>query len=263
MNTSLQGKVAVITGGSKGIGKAIAFALATEGARIAICGREELTLKQTRQELEDRLRTDVVAMKANLLKANDIRRFVEAVLKKFDRIDILVNNAGGGHVGGIMKTTDDEWEYHIQLKLMGSIRMAREVIPAMRKAGGGRIINIVGIAGKEPSPLFMVPGVTNAALLNFTKALSKEVEKDFIFVNAINPGTAETGLTGEIFDSIAELTGRKPDDIRQATAGAFPQGRLVRPEDIANAVVFLASDAASFINGISINIDAGRTAGLW
>lgn len=262
MSTILQGKVAVITGGSKGIGKAIALALASEGARIAICGRDELALKQTRQELEEKLRADVVAVKANLVKANDIRRFVESVVKKFDWIDILVNNAGGASVGGISRVTDDDWENHLQVKLMGSIRMAREVIPIMRKAGGGRIINIAGIAGREPNPLLMIPGVVNAAILNFTKALAREVERDFIFVNAVNPGTTETGLTEEVFTALGELLEKVPDDIRQATAGAVPQGRLVRPEDIANAVVFLASDSSGFINGSSITIDAGRTAGI-
>ena len=183
MNTNLQGKVVLISGASKGIGKAAALMLATEGARLALCARDEKALKLAADEIQAQTHADVLTVKANMTKSNDIHRFVSAAINKFDHVDILINNAGGANVGGILTTTDEDWEYHIQLKLLGYIRMAREVIPYMKTNGGGKIINIVGMAAKEPNPLFMVPGVTNAALLNFTKSLSKELEKDNITVS--------------------------------------------------------------------------------
>ena len=262
MLTGLQGKVALITGGSKGIGRAIAIALAEEGVRLALCARDERELKLTTDEIQHHTKADIIAIKANLTKLNDIRRFVNMSIKKFNRIDILINNAGGAHIGGIFQTTDDDWEYHIQLKLLGYIRMAREVIPYMRKNGGGKIINIIGTAGNEPNSLFMVPGVTNAALINFTKSLSKELEQDHITVNSINPGTTDTPLTKETINSLANIFQKTPDEILKSLVEISPQGRLATPDEVARVVVFFASDSANYINGVSLNVDAGKVAGL-
>ena len=259
----LEGKVALITGGSRGIGKAVATAMAARGARLAICGRDEPLLQQAADELRASSRADIIAVKTNMTKLNDIRRFVAAAMSKFGRIDILVNNAGGAHVGGILRTSDEDLEYHIQLKLLGYLRASREVIQPMRSAGGGTIINIVGMAGKEPSPLFLLPGVTNAALLNFTKSLSKELEPDRIRVNSVNPGTIDTPLTDETFKSIAELTQKTVEEVRLQASRSTMYGRIGSPEEVANAVLFLASGAAEFINGTSINLDAGKSLGLW
>lgn len=263
MTTGLQGKVALVTGGSKGIGKAIAHHLAAEGVRLAICSRDERILKETADEIQVSTHADIIAVKANMTKLNDIRRFAETAMKQFNRIDILVNNAGGAHVGGIFQTEDEQWDYHIQLKLLGYIRMAREVIPHMKLSGSGKIINIVGMAAKEPTSLFMVPGVTNAALLNFTKTLSKELESEHILVNAVNPTTTETSLTEETVAAFARIFQKSPEEMRLEIAASSPQGRLATPEDVAKVAVFLASDAANYINGISLNVDAGRSLGLW
>lgn len=263
MTTGLQGKVALITGGSKGIGKAIALAMAREGIRLALCARDEQQLKLAADEIQIHTKADIIALKANMTKLNDIHRFVAAAVKKFNRIDILVNNAGGAHIGGILNTTDEDWEYHIQLKLLGYIRAARAVVPHMKANGGGKIINIIGTAGKEPNALFMVPGVTNGALLNLTKSLSKDLEGDHISVNAVNPGTTDTSLTEETFKSLAQIFQKTSEEIRASSVNSSPQGRIVAPDDVAKAVLFLASDASSVINGTSINVDAGKVLGLW
>ncbi len=262
MNTGITGKVAVITGASKGIGKAVALALAAEGARLAVCARDERTLKAAADEIQAHTHADIVAVKANTMKLNDIRRFVAAAEKKFGRIDILVNNAGGWHVGGIFDTTDETWEYHLQMKVLGYIRMAREVIRHMKVNGGGSIVNIVGIAAREPATMHMVPGVTDAAVLNFTRSLSKELAADRIRVNAINPATAETPLTDEILRSLSAILQKSPEELRRSTEQSL-QGKLIDPQDIAQAVVFLVSDAARAITGISLNVDAGKLMGVW
>jgi len=263
MHTGLQGKVVLITGGSKGIGKAVALAMAEEGARLGLCARDERRLKLAADEIQIRTHADIVAVKANVTKVNDIRRFVDTVIRKFSHIDILVNNAGGAHIGGISTTTDEEWEYHIQLKLLGYIRMAREVIPHMKTNGSGKIINIVGTTGKEPGPLYMVPGVTNAALLSFTKSLSKELEQFRIHVNSVNPGTTDTPLTEETFHALAEIFQKTPVEVRASASEFSPQGAIATPEDIAKAVLFFASDLSNFVNGTSLNVDAGKLVGLW
>ena len=157
--------------------------------------------------------------------------------------------------------TDEELENHINLKLVGYIRTSREVIPFMQQQGGGRIINIIGIAGKEPSPAMMVPGITNSALLNFTKSLALELAKENITVNAVNPGSTETPLSEMIFSSLAVIQSKTPDEIRQAIASSNPFGRLAHPEDVAAAVIFLASETSAFISGISINVDGGMFRG--
>lgn len=263
MTSNLQGKVALITGASRGIGKAIVLAFAEEGARLAICARSEEQLHLTAEEIRIHTHADIIGVKANTTKLNDIRRFVTTAAKKFNRIDFLINNAGGAHIGGIDSTTDEEWEYHIQLKLLGYIRTAREVIPHMKSGGGGKIINIVGMAAKEPGPLYMVPGVTNAALLNFTKSLARELQGDRILVNSINPATTETPLTEETFKLLAASQNKTVEEVRQAAIAASPLGRLATAEDIARVVLFLASDAGNFISGTSINVDAGKSLGLW
>ncbi|MBI5021351.1 MAG: SDR family NAD(P)-dependent oxidoreductase [Ignavibacteriales bacterium] len=263
MNLGLQGKVIVVTGASKGIGKATALAFAEEGCRLALCARDEHELKLTADYIQMHLKTDVIAVKTNLTRLNDIRRFVTAIIKKFNRIDVLINNAGGAHVGGIVQTTDDDWEQHIQLKLLGYIKMAREVIPHMRKNGGGKIINIIGTAGKEPTPHFMVPGVTNAGLMNFTKSLAKELEPDNITVNALNPGTTDTPLTHETFKSLGLLWQKTPEEVRKIIESQLPQNRLATAEEIARVAVLFGSDSFGFINGVSLNIDAGKTPGLF
>lgn len=263
MKTNLQGKVVLVTGASKGIGKAAAMMLAADGARLALCARDEKMLKLAADEIQAQTHADVLTVKANMTKSNDIHRFVTAAINKFDHIDILINNAGGANIGGILTTADEDWQYHIELKLLGYIRMAREVIPHMKSNGGGKIINVVGMAAKEPDPLYMVPGVTNAALLNFTKALSRELEKDNITVNSLNPATTDTPLTEETFVKLAEMLQKTPGDLRQSFTASMPQGKLASSEDVANVIFFLATDAANYLNGISINIDAGKSLGVW
>jgi NAD(P)-dependent dehydrogenase (short-subunit alcohol dehydrogenase family) len=263
LTTGLEGKVVLITGGSGGIGRAVASALAAQGARLAICGRDEPRLQQTVDEIRAGSRADILPIKANMTKLNDIRRFVGAAMSKFGRIDILVNNAGGLHVGGVLQTSEEELEYHIQLKLLGYLRASREVIEHMKAAGGGKIINIIGMAGKEPNPVLFLPGAIDAALLNFTKSLSKELQGDKITVNSVNPGPTDTALAEETFKSIGALAQKSPEEIRLQASRSNAAGRIASPGEIANAVLFLASEAANFINGASINVDAGESLGLW
>ncbi len=257
MNTGLQGKVAIVTGASRGIGKAIALAFANEGVRLVLCARGEEQLKVTEEEIKNRFHTEVIIVKANATKLNDIKRVVSRAVAKFKRIDVLVNNAGDAHVGGVFQFTDEDFENHIHLKVLGYIRTAREVIPHMQQQGGGRIINIIGTGGKEPLPTMMLSGITSGALLNFTKALAAELAQFKITVNAINPGTTETILTEQTLSAKSILQEKSVEEIKLALINSNPFQRLAKPEDVANAVIFLSSEAASFISGISVNVDGG------
>ena len=238
------------------------MALAAEGARVAICGRDERSLEQARDEIVEATRAEVICVKANMTRVNDIRRFINTAAKKFGRIDILINNAGAGQVGSIEEITDTQWEEQLELKLLGYIRTAREVIPFMRQNGGGRIVNIAGTAGQEPGPRTIVPAVINAGIITLTKALSKTFERDRIAVNAVSPGTTDTSLTTDMIASLAVRMQKSPDEVRQGMLDASPSGRIATPDDIARVAVFLASDAAGFINGVVLNVDAGKTAGV-
>lgn len=236
--------------------------LAAEGARVAICGRDERVLEQARDEIVEATRAEVICVKANMTRVNDIRRFFSTAHKKFNRIDILVNNAGARQIGTIEDITDGQWEEQIELKMLGYIRAAREVIPYMRQNGGGRIVNIADIAGREPSPQNIAPTVINAALIAMTKTLSKSLERDRIVVNAVCPGATDTMLTTEEIASLAVRTQKSPEEIRQGMIESSPLGRLAAPDEIARVAVFLASEAAGFINGVALNADAGKTAGV-
>lgn len=261
MNTGLHGKVVIVTGASRGIGKAIAYALANEGARLMLCARGEEELKQVENEIKEKFHTEIYTVKANISKLNDIKRVVAKTVAKYKRIDILVNNAGGSSIGGINQINDELIEDYFQVKLLGYIRAAREVIPYMQQQGGGKIINIIGVAGKEPSPIMMIPGIANSALLNFTKSLALEIAKDNITVNAVNPGFTETSSTESTLSSLATIQSKTVGEIRQVMTDANPFQRFARPEDIASAVIFFASETSAFISGISINVDGGMFRG--
>ena len=149
-----------------------------------------------------------------------------------------------------MTTTDEDWENHLQLKLLGYVRMVREVVPHMKAVGGGRIVNVAGMTAHEPDVHFLLPGVLNAALLNFTKALSKEFEADCIFVNAVNPASVETSLLRDDIATLAQNAGKSVDKMRQWFSDLSSQGRIATGEDVAKVVVFLASDAAGQTTGV-------------
>ncbi len=262
MKTGIQGKVTIVTGASRGIGKAIAMKFAEEGARLAICARTEEDLTRAADEITAQTHSDVLAVKANVAKMNDIKRFVGTTVKKFGQIDILINNAGSAHIGGILTTTEEEWEHHLQLKLLGYIRMAREVIPFMNQSGG-RIVNIAGMESHEPHPLSLVSGVINSAILNLTKSLAKELEHLHILVNAVNPSITDTKLTEATLLKLSVRQQQTPEEVMNALVASMPGRRLVAADDIANAALFLSSEAASYITGISINVDGGRSSGVW
>ena len=253
MDLGLTGKVAVITGGTEGIGRASAFRFAREGANVAICARRADLLEQTAAELR-KTGVEVLAVPADVSRAADIERFIDAIIKKFGRIDVLVNNAGTSQRGGFLETEDATWAADIELKVFGAIRCSRLAIPHMKKQSGGRIINITISSAKQPGAGSMPTSVSRAAGLAITKALSKEFAADNILVNTVCIGKIKSGQHDR---RIKREGWKSPEEYYAHASKDIPLGRLGESEEVANVIAFLASDAASYVTGTSVNLDGG------
>lgn len=254
MKLNLKGKVAIVTGGTQGIGRATSLLLAAEGASVVAVarGRERLDALATEIEAAG---GKVAAVSADVSRAEDCARIVEAAISTFGRLDILVNNAGTSATGVFESVTDEAWQADFDLKLFGAIRLARLAIPHMRTAGGGRIINITNIGAKQPAAKTMPTTVTRAAGLAFTKALSKELAPDGILVNTVCIGLVRAGQ----HETKAAKAGVDVEKLYADMGRNVPLGRVGRAEEVANVITFLASEAASFVTGTSINLDGGTS----
>lgn len=256
MQTSLKGRVALITGGSKGIGRAIAAAMAGAGVRLALCarGRDSLDLAAAELRLGG---AEVLTVRADTTQPDDIRRFVAEAAAHFGRIDMLVNNAVSSSQSSFAALSDEEWRHHIDVKLMGYVRCAREALPHLERSGTGRIINIAGMTARIVSEYRMTNGVVNAAVTNFTKHLAEQAGPKGITVNAIHPGYTRTPRLETALARWAELDGISLEQATALRLKEIPIGRFVEAADIANLALFLCSDAASAVTGQAIAVDGG------
>ncbi len=255
MDLGLTGHAAIVTGGSRGLGRAIARELATEGANVAICARTESELAAAAKELRSTGRTVHVQV-ADVTDPEQVRDFVARSAEALGGVDILVNNAGRAHPGNFETLTDDDWQDDLDVKLFSMIRCTREVLPRMRERGGGRVININAVFGRSPDPAFFATSVNRAACLSLTKTLAQELAPDGILVNSVNIGFVLTPQWENIRRrrapdlSIDEFSHR----IAQADV---PLGRFGRAEEVAGIVAFLAGDRAGYITGASIDVAGG------
>jgi len=257
MDLQLKGKVAIITGGSQGIGRASALRLAAEGASVVIAARGRELLDQVAAEIRAG-GGSVAAVQADVSRAEDCARLVAEAVKAFGRLDILVNNAGTSATGEFESVTDEIWQADFELKLFAAIRLARLAIPHMKQQGGGRIVNITNIGAKQPRAKSMPTTVTRAAGLAFTKALSKEFAPQRILVNTVCIGLIRAGQ----HERKAAKTGMPVEQYYADRAKDIPLARVGRAEEVADAIAFLASEAASYITGTSINLDGGASSVL-
>jgi NAD(P)-dependent dehydrogenase (short-subunit alcohol dehydrogenase family) len=258
MDLELRDKVAVITGGSIGIGLAVAEGLAAEGVHLALCARDEARVVQKAKEIADKSGVRAIGVRADVSKAEDIDPFVAIVEKEFGGADILINNAGTGSGETIMDSTDEKWDYYMDLHLMAAVRLTRALVPFMRKRGGGVILNNASICATQP--LFYEPiyNTTKAALAMFSKCAANEFIKDNIRVNLINPGLI---LTPDWVKTAKQLTQGTDttweqylDKIAKDNA---PIGRFATPEELAHFFVFMCSPRASYCVGSSYYVDGG------
>ncbi len=254
MDLGLKGKIAIVTGGTEGIGKATAFEFAREGAKVASCSRRADVVKKTIDEIK-RAGGDAFGMAADMSKMPDIERFIDSVVKQYGGIDILVNNAGTSARGAFLDITDDTWHSDIELKVFGAIRCTRLCVPHMRKRGGGRIINITISSAKQPGAGSMPTTLSRAAGLALTKALSKEYAPENILVNTVCIGKIKSGQHERRYTR----DGISADAYYAKEAKLVPLGRVGEAEEAANVIVFLCSSAASYVTGTSVHLDGGMS----
>jgi NAD(P)-dependent dehydrogenase (short-subunit alcohol dehydrogenase family) len=252
MELGLKGKVAAVTGGSEGIGRATALKFAQEGASVAICARRADLLEQAAGEMR-KTGAEILTVPADMSQTADVERFISTVIKRFGRLDVLVNNAGASARGKFLEVDDATWSADLELKVFGAIRCSRLAIPHMKKQGGGRIINITISSAKQPGAESMPTSVSRAAGLAITKALSKEFAADNILVNTVCIGKIKSGQHERRF----KRDGQTAADYYAKASKDIPLGRVGEAEEVANVIAFLASDAASYVTGTSINLDGG------
>ena len=257
MDLELSGKTAIVSAGSKGLGKAIALGLAKEGARVAICSRSPDNLSQAAQEIQAVAEFEVLAVPVDVMKPEAIENFVNTIVQRQGKIDILVNNAGGPPVGTFADFEDEDWENAFNLTFMSVVRFVRAVLPHMRKTDGGRIINVTSTSVKQPLENLLLSNSIRPAVIGLAKSLANELAADGILVNNICPGSIYTDRIKDNVAAQVKATGQSEESIMQEYEAKIPLSRLGKPVELADLAVFLASPRASYITGATLQVDGG------
>lgn len=258
----LSGRVAVVTGGSQGIGRAIAVALADEGADLVLAARTEVDLERAAREIHDDSGRRAIVVAGDLRTVDGCEQLHAGALEAFGRVDILVNSAGATKAGPFLGLDDEAWLDGFALKFHGAVRLARLFWPDLVESHG-TMINIVGGLARTPTPDVMIGGAVNAAFANFSKALAGQGLRDDVNVNTIHPGQTRTERHRTLMASRAEAAGVTPDEFEQSLLRKQGIRRFANPEDVANLAVFLCLPESRHIQGTSISLDGGGTAGLF
>lgn len=257
MQFGLNGKVAWITAASKGLGYASALGLAREGCDLAICSRDEAAIHQAAETIRQETGRDVLAVQADLSRKEDLDRFVQTAMERYGGVDILLSNTGGPPAGMFMDFDDAAWQGAFDSLLLPAVRLSRAVIPSMKARGGGRILFITSGAVKQPIPNLILSNSLRAAVTGMMKTLSAQVARDGITANCVAPGMVHTDRIDALDAILAKSTARSIEEARAEREGRIPMGRYGDPEEFGNAVVFLASQAASYITGSTLLVDGG------
>ena len=262
MDLGLEGKTALVTGGSEGIGRGITLALAREGVDVAICARRPGPLEAAAAEIARETNRKIIAIPADLTKDADAKKFVEEGHRALGRVDIMVNNAGSAPGGVIEHLTEADWAQSLQLKFMGYVRCLRYVLPIMVQQGGGRVVNLIGNDGVKPSYWEIAPGAANAAGQNLTRSLAGQYGRHNISFCAVNPGPVRTERWAGLVAAMSRDMKLPYEEADKLAPSSIPLGRIAEVEEVANLVVMLASPLMHMVNGTMIEIDGGQEKSL-
>jgi 3-oxoacyl-[acyl-carrier protein] reductase len=257
MDLGIAGRAAIVTGSSRGIGRAVAERLCREGANVLLCARNRDSLAEAQRALEGIGGGRVRAVEADLTQAAAAERVVEAAVSAWGKIDILVNNAGAARGIPFDKLTEELWLENLRLKLFGYLRMARLALPHLRRNGWGRIVNVAGTAGLQPNAHAMPVGLNNAGILNVMKALADAEAANNILVTTVCPGPILTERQIRLLEDAAKTKGITIETAQREATSAIPLKRMGRPEEVADVVAFLASERASYLTGSFVIVDGG------
>ncbi len=262
MELGLKDRVALVAASSQGLGLATAEALAAEGCRIAMCARNQQTLQAAAEKIGKQHSAEVFAEAFDVGDSAAVSRFVAAVAGKFGSVDICVTNAGGPPAKGFLAATLDDWQRAIELNFLSTVYFAREVIPHMQRKKWGRIITITSITTKQPVADLVLSNAVRAAVVGLVKSLANEFGKDGILVNNVGPGFTATDRLKELAKARSTASGKNEQEILDAWAADAPLKRLGEPRELADTVVWLASERASYVTGQTILVDGGMYKGL-
>ena len=262
MDLNLTGKRAIVMAASRGLGYASAMALAREGCDLVICSRDEGRIRTAAETIAGETKRRVHPIAADVSTEREAQRLVDTAVADYGGLDIIVHNAGGPPAGEFAGMTEAQWQKAFEQNLLSLVRIVHAAVPELKRAGGGRILTIASSSIKQPIPNLVLSNTLRAGVWGLAKTLSRELAADKILVNVIAPGRIQTERIDELDRLTAEKAGKALDEVKRASAAGVPLGRIGRPEELANLVVFLASDAASYITGQAITVDGGAGTAL-
>ena len=257
MELGLKGKVALVGGASRGIGRACATSLSQEGASVVVCARDEKALTATAEEIRAATHGNVLSVAADLSEASEIERLFHTVAERFGTIDVLVNNTGGPPPGKSDILTDENWKTAVERTLLSVVRCCRAATPWMKSKGWGRIVNIVSTSVRQPIETLVLSNSVRLAVIGYAKSLSRELGPSGITVNNVLPGRVDTDRYRELLQAAARREEKTLEQAKKDHEAEVPVGRFAAPSEIGDAVAFLCSEKAAYINGVSLAVDGG------
>jgi 3-oxoacyl-[acyl-carrier protein] reductase len=262
MDLGLKDKVVIVAASSQGLGRAAAERFAAEGARLAICSRDEKKIRSVADDLHTRFKADVVAEALDVADPACVERFCRGVAERFGRIDVCVTNAGGPPSKDFLSITMDDWRRAVDMNFLSVVAFAREVIPQMQRNRWGRFITITSVAVKQPVPELIMSNAVRSAVVGLIKSLANQYGRDGILFHNVGPGYTDTERVKQLAAVKAKAGGVSEDEVKRQWASGSAVGRIGRPEEIADVIVWLASERASYLTGQTVLVDGGSYKGV-